>query len=106
MSYLGVLKRVVPFFVTFAAGLFIASFFVSIAAPSFNFQRRGKGCREVRQLRYELERVRRENTDLRKQLEEAGRVDWSLNAVPAPPPFEADAPPPPPPPPRKLGFSR
>ena len=93
----GVLTRVLPFVLTFAAGLFIASFFINIATPSFNFPRKGNKCRESRQLRNELERVRRENTELRRQLDEAGmNAEWSN--VPG---FEPSAPPPPPPPPRK-----
>lgn len=97
--YKGVLKRVLPFFLTFAAGLFIASFFISIAAPSFNFPRRSHKHRETRQLRIELERVRRENADLRRQLEEAGmNTEWTIKDLPAPPVFETDVPPPPPPP--------
>ena len=35
----GFFKRIVPFFLTFAVGLFIASFFVTIAAPNFQFRR-------------------------------------------------------------------
>lgn len=97
MTFLGVLKRVLPFFATFAAGLFIASFFVSISSPSFNFPRKNNRCREVRQLRVENERIKRENADLRRQLEEAGMS--TLSVAPA---FEADnAPPSPPPPPAK-----
>jgi hypothetical protein len=93
----GVLTRVLPFFLTFAAGLFIASFFISIATPSFNLPRRENRCRETRQLRTELERVRRENTELRRQLDEAGmNAEWTKT-----PEFEPSAPPPPPPAPRK-----
>jgi hypothetical protein len=93
----GVLTRVLPFFLTFAAGLFIASFFISIATPSFNFPRRANKCRETRQLRTELERVRRDNTELRRQLDEAGmNAEWTRT-----PDFEPSAPPPPPPPTRK-----
>ena len=59
MCYTGLVKRIVPFLITFAAGLFIASFFVTIATPSFNF-RRGPG-------RYgEMRRLRNENQDLRR----------------------------------------
>lgn len=98
MLYLGVLKRVLPFLLTFAAGLFIASFFINISAPSFNFKRSSKKCRESRQLRYENERIKRENADLRRQLEQAAgmKTDWTINAGPGH--FEADVPPPPPPP--------
>lgn len=96
MTFLGVLKRALPFFATFAAGIFIASFFVSVASPSFNFPRKNNRCREVRQLRVENERIKRENAELRQQLEEAGRY-----TVPA---FEFDAAPPPPPPPAKRQY--
>ena len=90
----GVLTRVLPFILTFAAGLFIASFFINIVTPSFSFPRRNNKCRESRQLRTELERVRRENTELRRQLNEAGmNAEWSN--IPG---FEPAAPPPPPPP--------
>ena len=93
----GVLTRVLPFFLAFAAGLFIASFFITIATPSFNFPRKANKCHETRQLRSELERVRRENTELRRQLDEAGmNASWTNT-----PGFEPSAPPPPPPPPRK-----
>ena len=51
MYYKGLLKRIVPFFLTFAAGLFIASFFVTIARPSFNGFRRGSNKhREIQRL--------------------------------------------------------
>lgn len=97
MTFLGVLKRALPFIATFAAGLFIASFFVSISSPSLNFSRKGNRCREARQLRIENDRLSRENADLRQQLEETGKY-----TVPA---FEFDAaPPPPPPPPAKKQY--
>jgi hypothetical protein len=38
MQLKGLFKRVVPFFLTFALGLLVASFFVTVAAPSFNFK--------------------------------------------------------------------
>lgn len=58
----GLLKRFAPFFITFALGLFIASFFVSVAAPNFQFrrQRMMRQCREVENLRYENQRLREE----------------------------------------------
>ncbi len=58
------LKRVIPFIVTFVIGLAVASFFVSII-PSFNFKRDGK-CRSKgkQELRYENERLRVENERL------------------------------------------
>ena len=97
MCYTGLLKRFVPFFLTFAAGLFIASFFVSIALPEGNWRsRRGFNKRQ------EFQRLQIENQELRDQLrleriqnEELRRArldenfDFEIpNAVP-PPTFEA-----------------
>ena len=98
MLFLGVLKRVVPFFLTFAAGLFIASFFISIAKPSFNFPRKSVKHREIHRLRDENRELKRSNRELRRQMKEM-RKNTELR-------FENDSdlpnfePPPPPPPPR------
>ena len=43
-----VFKRVVPFLLSFVAGLFIASFFVSLAVPDFSGFRRGERDRRNR----------------------------------------------------------
>lgn len=70
----GFIKRVVPFFLTFAVGLFIASFFVTIAAPSFQFQNRGwrKNHRQYdRQREIEIQRLREENVRLKNQLSDS-----------------------------------
>lgn len=99
MSYLAIFKRIIPFFLTFAVGLFIASLFVPLTAPSFSGFRRGPSkVREYRQLRTEVEelrrekcRMKRENDELRRQLElknsfEAVRdFDWEVQAPPHPP---------------------
>lgn len=97
MLYLGVLKRVLPFFLTFAAGLFIASFVVNIAAPSFNFQRRSYRYHEMQRLRIENQDLKRTNSELRRQLEEArglSELNLNLNSDS----MRFDPPPPPPPP--------
>lgn len=93
----GFLLRILPFFATFAIGLFIASFFVNISAPSFRGGRGRKG-HEMRLVRAELEELRGEH--LRLQNEHAhcelstdpatGQKVYTLMAP--------DAPPPPPPP--------
>ena len=101
MLYKGVLKRVLPFFLTFAAGLFIASFFVSIAAPSFNFPRRSHKYREMHRLRMENQDLRRSNSELRRQLEDARR-----NAEVTPSADFDFYVPPPPPAPRASRFER
>ena len=104
MLYSGLFKRVIPFVLTFAAGLFIASFFVSLALPSvggWRSERRFGKCHRARHLEKEnmemQERLRVleiENQRLRQH-----SSDWSdsdlINAVP---PVAVEAPHPPPPP--------
>lgn len=69
----GFAKRVLPFFLTFAVGLFIASFFVTIAAPSFQFPNRGwrKNHRQYdRQREIEIQRLREENMRLKTEAQQ------------------------------------
>lgn len=88
MCIKSVIKRIAPFFLTFAVGLFIASFFVSVAAPSFQF-RRGFNHREMdRQMKFENQQLRDENESLKNRLNEMERRDCVLNPdieVPPPP---------------------
>ena len=99
MLFVGVLKRIIPFFLTFAAGLFIASFFINIASPSFNFPRKSHKYREMQRLRQDYERVKRENAELKQQLDEARRnTELQLHGDSDFPRFEAVPLPPPPPP--------
>lgn len=66
----GFFKRLVPFFLTFAAGLFITSFFVTIAAPSFQFKNRNwkRNHRQYdRQMELENQRLREENLRLKNE---------------------------------------
>lgn len=95
-----VLKRAVPFFLTLTVGLFIASFFVSIAAPNFGVKRNWQKHRQYHQkMERENYRLRVENCRMRKQLaemerqKEAGDV-FDLNEM------NLQVPPPPPIPPR------
>lgn len=93
MMFLGVLKRIVPFFLTFAAGLFIASFFINIASPSFNFPRKSHKFREMQRLRQDNDRLQRENAELRRQLEETGvKTGWAITSGPQT--FDPPTPPP------------
>ncbi len=89
MCIKSVIKRIAPFFLTFAVGLFIASFFVSVAAPSFQFRRGFNRHREMdRQMQSENQLLRDENERLRNRLNEMERRDWVLNPdleVPPPP---------------------
>lgn len=99
MLLVGVLKRIVPFFLAFAVGLFIASFFINIASPSsFSFPRKSHKFREMQRLRHENRELKRANEELRRQLEETRRnSELKLTIDSDFPKFE---PPPPPPPPR------
>ena len=99
MCCLGVFKRVVPFLITFAAGLFIASFFITIGAPNFGSSRRQSKFREMRQVRMEVEELRRERCRLREEIEnlrqerttiQSGDID--VFTVPPPPPVAPIAP--------------
>ena len=83
------IKRIAPFFLTFAVGLFIASFFVSVGAPSFQFKRGfNKHLEMDRQMNFENQQLRDENERLKNRLNEMERRDWVLNPdieVPPPP---------------------
>ncbi len=71
MNIIGLLKRIAPFFMTFALGLFIASFFVSIAMPNLRFNRNWKKHREYhRQMEFENRQLKAENCRLRKEASE------------------------------------
>ena len=65
----GLLKRMLPFFATFAFGIFVASFFVSIGAPSFKESKRSKCRHELRDLRFEYEQQREEIRRLNEELD-------------------------------------
>lgn len=89
----GFVKRIVPFFLTLAVGLFVASFFVSIALPNFQISKRGwRNHRQYHQrIEFENQSLREENLRLKKQLAERDKADFqnldlNLNIPPVPPP--------------------
>lgn len=100
MSYLQIFKRIIPFFLTFAAGLLIASIFVPITGPSFrNSDRSGKyrfrsECKREREsLRRENDRLRQENEQLRSNADaDFSTLEYQVPEIR----IEAPAPPPPP----------
>jgi hypothetical protein len=94
MSYLAIFKRIIPFFLTFAAGLLIASIFVPVTAPSFRNADRGGKWRHHRECKKEKESLRRENMRLRQEIETIQRNEIQNLKLD----FELDVPPPPPPP--------
>jgi len=97
MLYIGVLKRFVPFVITFAAGLFLASFFVSLAVPSFprNERRHKRGHYQYRQMQVEYENLRLENERLKRELE-VHRLESNHFELPSVPPVDLREVPPPP----------
>jgi hypothetical protein len=91
------IKRVIPFFLTFAVGLFIASFFVSIALPNVKISNRGWRRHQQHQqyhqmMELEKNRLKEENVRLKMQLQEKSLQDLNDSdeadfAVPPPPPM-------------------
>ncbi len=71
MQFIGIIKRAVPFVITLAVGLFIASFFVSLAAPSFDGLRKNRSGNwsKYREMKHENKRLRAENQRLLGELE-------------------------------------
>lgn len=67
-------QRIIPFILTFALGLFIASFFISVT-PTFKY-RKNKCCKrsEVKRLQYENERLRLENQRLQQRIESTEKI--------------------------------
>lgn len=61
------LKRVVPFAAALTLGLFIASFFVTVAAPRISFKRSERRQHQHRK----VHKLERENQRLRESLAEA-----------------------------------
>jgi hypothetical protein len=66
MGNKGWIKRVLPFFATFAVGIFIASFFVSVG-PRWGRHGRWKMRAEMERLRTENEELKNENLRLRNE---------------------------------------
>lgn len=83
------IKRFFPFLLTFGAGLLVASFFVTVSAPQFNFGKRNE-WRHKKYCKKENERLRRENERLKRELAEREAINSSdeimlLDVPPLPP---------------------
>lgn len=96
----GTLKRLVPFFITLAIGLFIASFFVDLAPRPFAFGegRRGRR-RDYQELQMQYLQEREKNERLQQQLDELRQnpinlthVENGVSDIDVPPPPPAKAP--------------
>lgn len=95
MYITGLLKRIAPFFIALALGLFAASFFVSIALPNVRPVRKLKAHREYhRQMEFENRRLKMENCRLKREAAQM-KADRDFNfesagvneLVPPPPPI-------------------
>jgi hypothetical protein len=101
MHFKGFLKRFAPFFITFALGLLVASFFVTVASPNFSFTRH-RGSRHQRyhrQMEFENQRLREENLRLKRAVQDISEMkanegtdkikfEGTINdLVPPPPPI-------------------
>jgi hypothetical protein len=92
----GLLKRLLPFFATFALGLLVASFFVTIAAPKFRFGNRWNKQREHRECRFtERQEWKEERRQKRyeRRVRQNAEFNRDLNELVPPPPPIAPAPP-------------
>lgn len=99
----GFIKRMLPFLATFAVGIFVASFFVNISAPSFRGRGTNRRHHEMKRLRVENEELRNENLRLKNEMESIrwnsphiSHFEWNNPGVEFPVPL----PPPPPAAPR------
>lgn len=96
------IKRFFPFLLTFGAGLLIASFFVTVAVPGFQFKRGEGRHKKFRYYKNENERLRRENERLKREIAEREAMTSSDEVmfldVPPPPPMPPMPPAPPKPP--------
>lgn len=94
MGNIGLLKRALPFFGTFALGLFVASFFVNIG-PRFEYRNyeRGRWRHELRELREENMRLKYELDSVHEKMDlnDIESEDWVPPSVDEP----VLAPPPP-----------
>lgn len=75
MGSKGFFLRMAPFLATFTLGIFIASFFVSVAAPRIGNRGPGHKYHKIKKLRLENERLRNENLRLRNELE-SRQTSW------------------------------
>lgn len=78
---MSLITRVLPFVLTFALGLFLASFFVSLSVPKFKLERRYEYRNECNYRRMQHENWRRE----RRQLEFESYENQLVPPPPLPP---------------------
>lgn len=81
-------KRIVPFVLTLALGLFIASFFVTLTFPKIRkFERRYEyrhECRHSCRMHRKIERQREQEREWQRKLDEL-KLDSEMNVTKVPP---------------------
>lgn len=105
MGNKGFMKRILPFFSTFAVGIFIASLFGAVG-PWRGM--RGDRCHrrpDIQQHQFEFESIREENIRLKEQIRSMGLKPTTLKYSESveSPVLDIDGPPPPPPAPPRIG---
>ncbi|HMS41607.1 MAG TPA: hypothetical protein PKE69_15350 [Pyrinomonadaceae bacterium] len=68
MCVVGFIKRIAPFALALSLGLFVASFFVTVAAPSFKRGKFNKHREYHRQQEFEIRQLRIEKSRLEEEL--------------------------------------
>ena len=91
----GWLKRALPFIGTFAFGIFVASFFVSVTPTSGHHGCRFKRFEEMQQIRLERDQLRDENLRLRNKVNNNWQDNVEIGTDVTAPVID-DVPPPPP----------
>jgi len=91
MCLMGFIKRFAPFAIAIVIGLFVASFFVTVAAPNFkrgNFNKHRQYHRqqesEIRQLRIEKSRLEEELRQEKIKNQSEFSHDWETKATMCP----------------------
>jgi len=78
---MGFIKRFLPFVLTFAAGLFIASFFVTVGLPKFGSRHRESKRHQMHNLKVEVEQLKKEKCDLKRQIDELKTTSTDLEGA-------------------------
>ena len=113
MLYTGLFKRIIPFVLTFALGLLLASLFGAALLPNVESRREGrrdKRCRDKQQLIMEIDQLNQDLRDAKLENETLRQnsmdQNWNLEEAVPPVVFEEHHPPPPPKRPKQPRFDR
>lgn len=101
MLYTGLFKRIIPFVLTFALGLFLAGLFGAALLPNFESGREGRRarrCNDRQQLLMEIDQLKDELRDARLENETLRDSSWGDSNIEltVPPVLDEHHPPPPP----------